>query len=111
MRFTVVSWPAMSSRMQVASSSLSLSLSPASSAAIRAESMSSRGFARRSAISARKYSARARRPETLRWPTSESGGSMIASRPRAMSSPHCLNRSWSRTGTPSISQITFTGSG
>ena len=95
----------------MASSSSSLSLSPASSAAIRAESMSSRGAARRSAISARKYSASARRPLTLRLPTSESGGSMIASRPRAMSRPQCLKRSWSSTGTPSISQITMTGSG
>src|SRR5437660_1483210 len=51
------------------------------------------------------------RDATLRRATSESGGSMIASSPRAMSRPHCLKRSRSSTGTPSIWQITVTGSG
>src|SRR5258707_1297841 len=55
--------------------------------------------------------ARARRPARLLWATSESGGSRMASSPRAISSPHALKRSWSSTGTPSISQMTVTGSG
>ena len=88
--------------MQVASSSGSLSRSRASSAAMRSESTSARGIARRSAISSRKYAVSAWREATLRRATSESGGSMIASSPRAMSRPHCLKRSRSFTGTPSI---------
>ena len=97
--------------MHVATSSGSLSLSPASSAAMSAESRSARGAARRCAMSPRMYSVSPSRARPLRFATSESGPSMTLSSPRAISSDQPLKRSWSSTGTPSNSQMTLTGIG
>jgi hypothetical protein len=67
-RLTVVSWPAMRSRLQVATISSSVSWSPSSSAAMSPEIRSPRGSPRRRSMSPWRYS-RSHRPASSRRPT------------------------------------------
>ena len=109
MAWTVASWPALSSRTQVAISSSVSSRSPSASAAISAVMRSSAGRARRCATWLREEGARSRAAAALARPRLRGRGGPGTSRPwratrRGAAAP-------SSSGTPRRRAMTMTGSG
>ncbi len=104
MRFRVVSLPATSNRNAKFSRSSSVSLAPSTSAVLKTDSMSSRGCARRAAISCWKYSNNS--PMATNESSSISGSALPV---HGIRPPR--NFSQSSGGAPSNSAIIRVGSG